>query len=174
MTKKTAYYLKPKVSSDKLSQLSDRVILIRRISKVTAGGKTLRFNALVAVGDGHGVIGLGLGKAAAVPDAVRKGEADARNNLILVPLDGTTLPHEIIAKFSASFVLLKPAVLGTGVVAGSTVRAIMELVGIKDILTKSKGNPNPINLAMATLEALSLIRDPKTAIEYRKKFSFVE
>ena len=110
MTKKAAYNLKPKVSSDNILQLNDRVILIRRISKVTAGGKNLRFNALVAVGDGQGIIGLGLGKAEAVPDAVRKGEANARRNLISIPLSGTTLPHEIIAKYRASYVLLKPAV----------------------------------------------------------------
>ena len=174
MTKKSAYSLKTKISSDSILQLNDRVILIRRISKVTAGGKNLRFNALVAVGDGQGIIGLGLGKAEAVPDAVRKGEANARRNLISIPLAGTSLPHEILAKYRASYVLLKPAVNGTGVVAGATVRAIMELTGIKDILTKSKGNPNPINLAMATLEALAMIRDPETAIEHRKKFSLVQ
>ena len=168
MAKTFAYEQAPRVAPDDLQHLTERVILIRRIAKVTAGGKNLRFNALVAVGDGQGAIGLGLGKAAAVPDAVRKGEAEARRNLIRVKMKGDTLPHAIQTRYRASEVLLKPAVAGTGVVAGATVRAVMELAGVKDVLTKSLGNHNPINLARATMEALALLRDPQEEMERRR------
>jgi len=144
-----------RVAPELLQGASDRVIKIRRISKVTAGGKTMRFNALVALGDGRGRIGIGLGKATAVPDAVRKGVAIARRNVIEIPISGTTIPHLSQKKFQSSQILLKPAPPGTGVVAGATVRAIMELAGIRDVLTKAMGNRNPINLAKATLDALA-------------------
>ncbi len=168
MGKIFAYDRAPRVEPDDVQHLSERVILIRRITKVTAGGKNMRFNALVAVGDGQGAVGLGLGKAAAVPDAVRKGEAVARRNLIRVPKKGDSLPHEVQTRYRASSVLLKPAVAGTGVVAGATVRAIMDLAGIKDVLTKAMGSTNPINLAMATMEALATLRDPEQEIERRR------
>ena len=142
--------------------------MIRRIAKVTAGGKNMRFNAMVAVGDGRNIVGIGLGKAAAVPDAVRKGVAIARRNLIEVPLRGTTIPHDIVTKYRASQVMLKPAVDGTGVVAGATVRAVVDLAGIKDILTKAIGNTNPINLSKATMDALASLRDPQVEVERRE------
>ena len=151
----TAYDKAPKIPASIAQAATERVIQIRRITKVTAGGKTMRFNALVAMGDGQGHVGIGLGKADAVPDAVRKGVAVAQKNMIRVPMKKATIPHEVLSKFRASKVLLKPAVPGTGVVAGATIRAIMELAGIRDILTKSLGNPNPINLSKATMEALA-------------------
>ena len=154
----TAYDKAPRISPEVAQRATERVIQIRRIAKVTAGGKTLRFNALVALGDGQGHVGIGLGKADAVPDAVRKGVAIARKNMIRVPMKEATIPHEVLVKYRASKVLLKPAVVGTGVVAGATVRAIMELAGVRDILTKSLGNHNPINLSKATMEALATLR----------------
>ncbi|MBI4337266.1 MAG: 30S ribosomal protein S5 [Chloroflexi bacterium] len=159
----------PKVNPEELQGLEDRVILIRRVAKVTAGGKHLRFNALVVVGDGRGHVGIGLGKADAVPDSVRKGQAIARKNLIHVPLTGSTIPHDVHTKFSSSWVLLKPAVNGTGVVAGATLRAILEKAGVKDILTKAMGNTNPVNLAKATMEALASIRQPEVEAQRRQK-----
>jgi len=148
--------------------LQEKVLLIRRVAKVTAGGKRLRFNALVVVGDGRGHVGIGLGKAEAVPDAVRKGQTIARNNLIRVPLDGSTIPHEVTAKFDASWVLLRPAAPGTGVVAGATVRAIVEAAGIRDILTKAMGSTNPINLAKACMDALASLCDPAAELAKRE------
>ena len=156
----TAYDKAPRVSPEEVPHAEEKVILIRRVTKVTAGGKNLRFNALVALGDSRGHVGLGLGKAGAVPDAVRKGVSIARRNMIRVPIDGTTIPHAIQSKYRASKVLLRPAVPGTGVLAGATVRAVVELAGVKDILTKSLGNPNPINLARSTMDALAALQDP--------------
>jgi small subunit ribosomal protein S5 len=160
MPAKTAYDKAPRVPESQV-HTNEKVILIRRISKVTAGGKHLRFNALVAVGDGMGHVGLGMGKADAVPDAVRKGTAIARRNIIRIPLKGTTVPHAVQYKYRASVALLRPAVRGTGVLAGATMRALVELAGVKDILGKSLGNPNPINLARATIDALATLRDPE-------------
>lgn len=165
------YERAPKVDPQGLANTSEKVIKIRRVAKVTAGGKHLRFNALVAVGDGQGHVGIGLGKADAVPDAVRKGMTIARKNLIKVCLKGVTIPHEVTAKYGASELLLRPAVPGTGVVAGATVRAIIELGGIKDILTKALGNTNPINLAKATMEALSVLQDPEEATARRHQLA---
>lgn len=158
----TAYDKAPRVTRNIVQAATERVIQIRRISKVTAGGKTLRFNALVALGDGQGHVGIGLGKADAVPDAVRKGVSVAQKNMIRIPMKNATIPHEVLSKYRASKVLLKPAVPGTGVVAGATIRAIMELAGVRDILTKSLGNPNPINLSKATMEALATLQFSKT------------
>jgi small subunit ribosomal protein S5 len=168
MPKQTPYDLAPRVSPEHAGNLTERVLMIRRIAKVTAGGKNMRFNAMVAVGDGRNIVGIGLGKAAAVPDAVRKGVAIARRNLIEVPLRGTTIPHDIVTKYRASQVMLKPAVDGTGVVAGATVRAVVDLAGIKDILTKAIGNTNPINLSKATMDALASLRDPQVEVERRR------
>ena len=162
MPARTAYDKAPRINVEQLPHLSERVILIRRVAKVTAGGKNLRFNALVALGDGQGHVGIGLGKATAVPDAVRKGVAIARRNIIRVPLRGTTIPHVIQIKYRASVALLKPAVNGTGVLAGATMRAVVELAGVKDILGKSLGSTNPINLARATMDALATLRDPES------------
>jgi small subunit ribosomal protein S5 len=168
MPKLTPYDLAPRVAPEKAQNLTERVLLIRRIAKVTAGGKNMRFNAMVAVGDGKNIVGIGLGKAAAVPDAVRKGVAIARRNLIEVPLRGNTIPHDIVTKYHASKVMLKPAVDGTGVVAGATVRAVIDLAGIKDVLTKAIGNTNPINLSKATMDALASLRDPQTEVAKRR------
>ena len=168
MPKLTPYDLAPRVAPENTQNLTERVLLIRRIAKVTAGGKNMRFNAMVAVGDGKNVVGIGLGKAAAVPDAVRKGVAIARRNLIEVPLIGNTIPHDIVTKYHASKVMLKPAVDGTGVVAGATIRAVIDLAGIKDVLTKAIGNTNPINLSKATMDALASLRDPKTEVARRR------
>ncbi len=168
MSKLTPYDLAPRVAPEKAQNLTERVLLIRRITKVTAGGKNMRFNAMVAVGDGKNIVGIGLGKAAAVPDAVRKGVAIARRNLIEVPLRGNTIPHGIVTKYHASKVMLKPAVDGTGVVAGATVRAVIDLAGIKDVLTKAIGNTNPINLSKATMDALASLRDPQTEVARRR------
>ena len=138
----------------------ERVVKISRVAKVVKGGRHLSFSAVVVVGDGAGKVGIGLGKADAVPDAVKKGTYYARRNMIEVPLSGSTIPHEITTKFGGSEVMLKPAVPGTGVIAGGSVRAVVELAGVKDILTKARRSTNPINTVKATFKALSLLREP--------------
>jgi small subunit ribosomal protein S5 len=141
-------------------QLEEKVVHIRRVAKVVKGGRHLRFNALVVIGDGEGHVGAGMGKADAVPDAVRKGVAIARSNLLKVPLRENTIPHVYISKFGASTVLVRPAAPGTGIVAGGGVRAVMEMAGITDVVTKAHGSSNPINVVKATLKALANLRDP--------------
>jgi len=138
--------------------LNDKLIHINRVAKVVKGGKRLRFSALVVTGDGNGHVGIGLGKANEVPAAINKAGASAKKNLIKVPLSGTTIPHEVRVKFGAAKVLLKPAALGTGVIAGSSIRAVLEAAGIKDILSKSLGSSNRINVAKATILALSQLK----------------
>ncbi len=148
--------------------LNDQLIYVNRVAKVVKGGKRLRFSALVVTGDGNGHVGLGLGKATEVPSAISKGGAIAKKSLIKVNMAGTTIPHEIKVKFGSAQVLLKPAAMGTGVIAGGSVRAVLEAAGVKDILTKSMGSANRINVARATMLALSSLRVPAEELARRK------
>jgi small subunit ribosomal protein S5 len=148
--------------------LNDKLININRVAKVVKGGKRLSFSALVVTGDGDGHAGIGVGKANEVPAAISKAGATARKNLIKVPLAGTTIPYEIRVKFGAAEVLLKPAALGTGVIAGGSIRAVLEAIGVRDILTKSLGSSNKVNMAKATMLALSRLREPKEELAKRK------
>ncbi len=142
-------------------ELTDRVVHINRVSKVVKGGRRFNFSALVVVGDGAGIVGAGYGKAGEVPEAIRKGIEQARKALIEIPLmEARTLPHEIIGRFGAARVLIKPASAGTGVIAGGPVRAVLEAAGVRDVLTKTLGTNNPINVVRATMSALEKMRDP--------------
>ena len=157
-----------RVTSDGLD-LKDQVIAINRVTKVVKGGKNLSFSALVVVGDEHGVVGYGTGKAREVPLAISKAVDDAKKNLFQVPRHGTTITHEILGEFGAARVLLRPASEGTGVIAGGGVRAVLELAGIRDILAKSLGNPNPVDLLKATVNGLQSLRRPEEVARIRGK-----
>ena len=150
-------------------QLTERVVKISRVAKVVKGGRHLRFNAVVVVGDMDGHVGIGMGKADAVPDAVRKGAADARKNVIEIARDGSTIPHDVLSKYIGSVVMLKPAQPGTGVIAGGAVRAVVELAGIQDIMTKVRRSTNPVNVVKATFNGLREMKDPAQEFERRKQ-----
>ncbi|OGO02779.1 MAG: 30S ribosomal protein S5 [Chloroflexi bacterium RBG_13_54_8] len=154
--------------SESKAELTEKVIQVNRVAKVVKGGKNLSFSALVAVGNGSGQVGVGMGKAKEVAQAIQKAGVAARRNLTTIHLAGTTIPHEIKAKFGASQVFLRPAAPGTGVIAGGSVRAVLEVAGVKDILTKSLGSSNPINVAKTTMIALSRLKEPEKEIAKRK------
>lgn len=156
----------PRINADTLN-LEERVIRTNKVQKTHKGGRTMSWNALVVVGDGDGHVGIGLGKARGVPDAIRKGVEDAKKNIITIPRIGSTIPHDVLGQAGASKVLLRPAAPGTGVVAGGSVRAILEVSGIKDILGKSLGAPNAINTARATIECFTGLKRAEEVAKLR-------
>ena len=148
-------------------ELQEQLVVLNRVSKTVKGGRIARFAAIMVVGDGNGHVGFGLGKAAEVPDAIRKGIEDAKKNMIAVSLNGDTIPHEIIGEYGAGRVLLKPAAEGTGVIAGGAARAVIELAGIRDIRTKSLRSNNPKNVVCATIDGLASLRNVEAVAKVR-------
>ncbi|MFM9053235.1 MAG: 30S ribosomal protein S5 [Bacteroidota bacterium] len=148
-------------------ELKDRLVGVNRVTKVTKGGRAFTFAAIIVVGDENGVVGHGLGKAKEVSDAVQKGIDDAKKNLVKVPVMKGTIPHEAHGKFGGAYLFLKPAAPGTGVIAGGAMRAVLESVGIHNVLAKSKGSSNPHNVVKATIDALAQMRDPATVSQHR-------
>ena len=150
------------------TELKDKLVQLNRVAKVTKGGRTFSFAALVVVGDGNGTVGHGLGKARDVSEAIAKAADDAKKNLVKVPIYKGTIPHEVLGKFKAGKVLLKPASDGTGVIAGGSMRAVLEIAGVHNVLAKSQGSSNPHNVVKATIEALKNLRDPRVIAKARK------
>ena len=160
---------KPRREDDDREELDERVVDIKRVAKVIKGGRRFAFRTVVIVGDNKGRIGVGVGKARGVPDSIRKGAEHARKNMRKVALSGSTIPHQVTARYGGAKVLLKPASPGTGVIAAGGVRAVLEAAGVSDILTKSQGSPNLLNVAMATVDALTELRSPEELARMRGK-----
>ena len=150
-------------------EMQEKVVSLNRVSKTVKGGRIMKFSALIVVGDGNGHVGVGLGKAAEVPEAIRKGIEDAKKNIVTVSLNGTTIPHDVVGKFGASMVIMKPAAEGTGVIAGGAVRAVVEMAGIKNIRTKALRSNNPCNVVRATIAGLAALRSAEEVAAVRGK-----
>ncbi|MDY4592898.1 MAG: 30S ribosomal protein S5 [Eubacteriales bacterium] len=158
-----------KFQKEQQDELLNKLICVNRVTKVVKGGRTMRFAALIVVGDGNGSVGVGMGKAAEVPEAIRKATAEAKRNMIKIAMVGTTIPHDIIGQYGSGKVILLPAEEGTGVIAGGPIRAVLEVAGIKDIRTKCLGTNNPINSVKATIEGLSRLRSVEQVAALRGK-----
>ena len=155
--------------NEQVSEFKEKLVAVNRVSKTVKGGRNMRFSALMVVGDEKGRVGCGMGKAVEIPEAIRKGTEDAKKQMITVPLNGTTIPHEVVGVFGTARVKMMPAPEGTGVIAGGPARAVLELCGIKDIRTKSYGSNNPINMVKATIEGLASLRTAEEVAKLRGK-----